>query len=103
MLNFVSLAPLNVLGSTASRFVSWFGSPMLGRAMLAAGAMLAAAAALASGDGDGTTDGSTDGATDGATEAATDGTATLGTAVAEPPQAATKTARAADAASGANR
>src|SRR5450759_1106803 len=81
-----SVAPPNVLGSRASRPLSAFneGSAMLGRAPLAAGAVLSADAALASADGDG--------ATDGATEAAVDGAAALGAAVAEPPQAATKTA-----------
>ena len=62
---------------------------MLGRAPLASAAVLAA------GEGDGSMDG--------ATEAATDGAAALGAGVAEPPQAATMIARAADAASGVNR
>src|SRR5450756_862325 len=94
---FWSGAPSNVLGSRASKSLSAVNEGMtkLGRAPLAAGAVLSAGVALASADGDG--------ATDGATEAAADGAAALGAAVAEPPQAATKTARTADAASGANR
>jgi hypothetical protein len=96
MLSFVSFAPPNVLGSSASRFVSSLGSVRLGIATLAAGAVLAAGAMLASGDGDAAMDGSTDGAT----EAAAAGGA-VGDGVAEQLHAATKMARAADAASGA--
>jgi hypothetical protein len=96
MLSFVSFAPPNVLGSSASRFVSSLGSVRLGIATLAAGAVLAAGAMLASGDGDAAMDGSTDGAT----EAAAAGGA-VGDGVAELLHAATKMARAADAASGA--
>jgi hypothetical protein len=96
MLSFWSFAPPNVLGSKASRFVSSLGSEKLGRAPLASGAVLAADAALASGDGDAAMDGSADGAT----EAAAAGGA-VGDGVAELLHAATKMARAADAASGA--
>jgi hypothetical protein len=66
----------------------------LGRAPLAAGAVLAAGAALAC------IEGAAEGATEGATEAAAAGGA-VGDGVAELLHAATKMARAADAASGA--
>src|SRR5512140_24121 len=92
MLNFWSVAPPNVLGSSASRSLSALkdGSARLGSAPLASAPVLASGEGLGSGEGDG------------ATEGATDGAATLGAAVAEPPQAATMIARAAAAASGLN-
>ena len=87
---FWSVAPSNVLGSRASKSLSAVneGIAKLGMAPLASGAVLSAGVALASEEGDGTVDGATDGATD----SAADGAAALGAAVAEPPQAATKTA-----------
>src|SRR5664279_2449009 len=63
MLSFWRVTPPNELGRTASRFVSWLGSPMLGRTPLAAAAALWDGATLGSGDGE----------ADGATEAAAAG------------------------------
>src|SRR5664280_3249474 len=94
MLSFWRVTPPNVLGRIASRLVSWLGSAMLGRAPLAAAAALWDGATLGSGDGE----------ADGATEAAAAGAGVaVGAGVAEPPQATTRMAMAAEAASGPTR